>query len=62
MDYDLTSIPAGYDRGRALDPQVLELWMDAVQSQVEAGVARVRRYAEARDEAVVEPIDLLVFR
>ena len=32
MDYDQTDIPAGYDRGRALDPEVLDLWMDAVES------------------------------
>ena len=32
------------------------------REEFEAGVARVRNYAEAHDEAVVEPIDLLVFQ
>src|SRR5688500_6984098 len=33
MNYDLTDIPANYDRARDLDAQVLDLWMDAVRSQ-----------------------------
>jgi ubiquinone/menaquinone biosynthesis C-methylase UbiE len=32
MIYDQTDIPAGYDRGRGLDPEVLDLWMDAVHA------------------------------
>ena len=30
MDYDTTAIPAGYDRGRSLSPDTLELWMETV--------------------------------
>jgi SAM-dependent methyltransferase len=30
MDYDASSIPAGYDRGRSLSSETLDLWMDAV--------------------------------
>src|SRR5688572_8068531 len=32
MDYDATTIPAGYDRGRDHGPEVLALWMRAVAS------------------------------
>jgi len=32
MDYDLTDIPDGYDRGRDHGPEVLELWMKVVAS------------------------------
>lgn len=35
MDYDLTNIPAGYDRGRDHGPEVLDLWMNAVESHLE---------------------------
>ena len=34
MDYDLNDIPAGYDRGRDHGPEVLDLWMRAVESRV----------------------------
>jgi len=30
MDYDASSIPAAYDRGRSLSSDTLDLWMDAV--------------------------------
>jgi len=30
MDYDLTDIPAAYDRGRDHGPEVLDLWMSAL--------------------------------
>ena len=30
MNYDLTDIPAGYDRGRDHGPEMLDLWMDAI--------------------------------
>jgi len=30
MDYDLTDIPAAYDRGRDHGPEVLDLWMKAI--------------------------------
>jgi ubiquinone/menaquinone biosynthesis C-methylase UbiE len=30
MDYDVTGIPEGYDRGRGLSPDTLKLWMDTV--------------------------------
>lgn len=35
MNYDLTDLPAGYDRGRALDPEVLALWMDAIATHLQ---------------------------
>jgi len=35
MDYDLTDIPAAYDRGRDHGPEVLELWMHALESHLE---------------------------
>ena len=34
MDYDSTNIPAAYDRGRDLGPEVLQLWMNFVASVV----------------------------
>ncbi len=34
MDYDLTDIPAAYDRGRDHGPEVLDLWMSTVESHV----------------------------
>ena len=35
MDYDLTNIPAGYDRARDHGPEFLDRWMDVVASHVE---------------------------
>jgi ubiquinone/menaquinone biosynthesis C-methylase UbiE len=35
MDYDLTEIPAGYDRGRDHGPEVLDLWMQALAAHLE---------------------------
>lgn len=35
MDYDLTDIPAAYDLGRDHGPEVLHLWMDAIESHLE---------------------------
>jgi 2-polyprenyl-3-methyl-5-hydroxy-6-metoxy-1,4-benzoquinol methylase len=35
MDYDLTDIPAVYDRGRDHGPEVLDLWMQAIESHLE---------------------------
>ncbi len=35
MDYDLTDIPAAYDRGRDHGPEVLDLWMNAIESHLE---------------------------
>src|SRR5512142_662456 len=32
MDYDSTTIPAGYDLARSHTPEVLDLWMDTVAS------------------------------
>jgi ubiquinone/menaquinone biosynthesis C-methylase UbiE len=32
MDYDSTTIPAGYDLARSHTPEVLDLWMHAVES------------------------------
>ena len=36
MDYDLTNIPAAYDCGRDHGPEVLNLWMRVIESQVGA--------------------------
>jgi len=35
MDYDLTDIPAAYDRGRELGPEVLKLWMNEIRARLE---------------------------
>ena len=35
MDYDRTSIPAVYDRGRDHGPEFLDLWMRTIESHVE---------------------------
>jgi len=35
MDYDLTNLPANYDRGRDLAPDVLDLWMHALAAHVQ---------------------------
>jgi ubiquinone/menaquinone biosynthesis C-methylase UbiE len=40
VDYDLTNIPAAYDRGRDHGPEVLNLWMAVVESHVGAGPIR----------------------
>ncbi len=32
MDYDLTTIPAGYDLARSHTPEVLDLWMNTIAS------------------------------
>lgn len=37
MDYDLTNIPAAYDRGRDHGPEVLDLWMGVIVSQLGGG-------------------------
>ena len=37
MDYDQTDIPAAYDRGRDHGPEVLDLWMSAVESHLDGG-------------------------
>ena len=37
VDYDLTRIPAAYDRGRDHGPEVLNLWMSVIESQVDGG-------------------------
>src|SRR5262245_6355441 len=36
MDYDATSLPDGYDRGRDHGPAVANLWMDAIAAHVGA--------------------------
>ena len=41
MNYDQTDIPAGYDRGRDHGPAMLELWMNAIASQLD-GLAPAR--------------------
>jgi ubiquinone/menaquinone biosynthesis C-methylase UbiE len=35
MDYDLTDIPAAYDRGRDHGPEFLDLWMNEIDSHLE---------------------------
>jgi ubiquinone/menaquinone biosynthesis C-methylase UbiE len=35
VDYDLTSIPAGYDLGRDHSPEVLNLWMSVIDAHVD---------------------------
>jgi len=35
LDYDLTGIPAAYDRGRDHGPEVLNLWMNVLESQLD---------------------------
>lgn len=37
VDYDRTSIPAVYDRGRDHGPEVLNLWMTVIESHVDGG-------------------------
>lgn len=41
MDYDQTTIPAGYDRGRDHGPEVLDLWMNVIESRVGARSASI---------------------
>lgn len=56
MDYDLTDITDGYDRGRdllaQLSPNDFQAGMDALRGHA----------ARVRDTAVIEPIDVFVFR
>jgi len=40
MDYDSTTIPAGYDLARRHTPEVLDLWMEAVASFAGEGCIR----------------------
>jgi len=40
VDYDLTSIPVAYDRGRDHGPEVLNLWLDVIESHVDGGSIR----------------------
>ena len=40
MDYDATEIPRTYDKGRDHGPEVLDLWMNAIASHVEAASVR----------------------
>ena len=35
IDYDLTDIPAGYDRARDHGPEVLDLWMQTIATHLE---------------------------
>jgi SAM-dependent methyltransferase len=44
MDYDLTHIPAGYDRGRDHGPEFLGLWMTTIERHLHA--LNVRRILE----------------
>jgi ubiquinone/menaquinone biosynthesis C-methylase UbiE len=36
MNYDLTEIPAGYDRGRDHGPEFLDLWMRALEPHIQS--------------------------
>lgn len=40
MDYDATEIPQAYDKGRDHGPEVLDLWMNAIASHVDAASVR----------------------
>jgi ubiquinone/menaquinone biosynthesis C-methylase UbiE len=40
-DYDVTNLPAGYDRARDHGPEVLDLWMRTVAKHVERPVRRI---------------------
>ena len=44
MDYDLTDIPEGYDRGRDHGPEFLDLWMNKIESHLDG-----RRITEILD-------------
>lgn len=44
MDYDLTDIPEGYDRGREHGPEFHDLWMNKIESLLDG-----RRVAEILD-------------
>jgi ubiquinone/menaquinone biosynthesis C-methylase UbiE len=37
VDYDRTNIPAAYDRGRDHGPEVLNLWMNVIESHLDGG-------------------------
>ena len=50
MDYDLTDIPAVYDRGRDHGPEVLNLWMQAIESHLE-GQTIFREYGRRQLKA-----------
>ena len=68
MDYDATEIPRAYDKGRDHGPEVVDLWMNAIASHVEAasvctildlgcGTGRFSEALAARFEAQVLAID-----
>ncbi|HEX9755896.1 MAG TPA: methyltransferase domain-containing protein [Gemmatimonadales bacterium] len=68
MDYDLTDIPAAYDRGRDHGPEVRDLWMQAIGSHLEGqtitsildlgcGTGRFSEGLAARFDALVTGID-----
>jgi ubiquinone/menaquinone biosynthesis C-methylase UbiE len=40
MDYDSTTIPAGYDLARSHTPEVLDLWMNTIASRAGQGLIR----------------------
>lgn len=40
-DYDLTDIPAGYDRAREHGPEMLDLWMRTTAAHVDDNVSRI---------------------
>lgn len=40
-DYDRTTIPATYDRGRDHGPEVVDLWMTAIAAQLERAPVRI---------------------
>jgi SAM-dependent methyltransferase len=40
VDYDLTNIAAGYDRGRDHGPEVLNFWMSVIESRVDVRSVR----------------------
>ena len=40
MDYDKTSIPESYDRGRSYSPEVLRIWLEALSDHVARDAVR----------------------
>ncbi len=68
VDYDRTSIPQGYDRGRDHGPEALALWMSAIETRVRGrsierildlgcGTGRFSQALAARFDAEVVGVD-----
>lgn len=68
MNYDETTLPAAYDRGRSYPPEVLELWINTISSYLEGqvigaildlgcGTGRFSEALAARFDAAVIGVD-----